>query len=161
MRKVIIGVMGPGTSATQLDTEIAFKLGAAIAAEGYVLLTGGRNCGVMDAASKGAKSKGGLTIGVLPGADINGVSDAVDIPIVTGMQNARNNINVLSSQVIIACGMGAGTLSEVMLAVKSNIPVFWLNAKEIPQTFLQEEFNSLITCPSSVEECLTRVKELL
>ena len=54
----------------------------------------------------------------------------VDIPICTGMGSARNNINVLSSDVVIACGTGAGTTSEVMLALKSDKPVLLLNPSE-------------------------------
>jgi hypothetical protein len=50
-----------------------------------LLLTGGRNLGVMDAASRGAKSVGGLTVGILPGNDTQGISEAVDIAIVTGI----------------------------------------------------------------------------
>ena len=39
----------------------------------------------------------------------------------------RNAINVLSSQVIVACGSGgAGTASEVALALKSGKPVILL-----------------------------------
>ena len=63
MRKVIIGVMGPGDRATAVDLENAYQLGKLIAKEGWALLTGGRKAGVMDAASKGAKAAGGLTIG--------------------------------------------------------------------------------------------------
>lgn len=45
-------------------------------------------------------------------------TQAVDIPIVTGMGSARNNINALSSNVLVAVGMGPGTASEVALALK-------------------------------------------
>ena len=74
----------------------------------------------MDEVSKGAKDAGGLVVGVIPTSDRSGCSDAVDIAIVTGMGNARNNINVLSSDVVVACGMGPGTASEVALALKSQ-----------------------------------------
>jgi uncharacterized protein (TIGR00725 family) len=63
---VIVGVMGPGEGATARDREDAYQLGRAIAQEGWSLVTGGRNEGVMDSASRGAKEVGGLTIGVLP-----------------------------------------------------------------------------------------------
>ena len=67
MRKIIIGVMGRGENATANDLQNAYILGQLIAKQGWVLLTGGRNVGVMDAVSKGAKSADGLTIGILPG----------------------------------------------------------------------------------------------
>ncbi|HAZ49457.1 MAG TPA: TIGR00725 family protein [Cyanobacteria bacterium UBA11369] len=135
MKKLIIGVMGPGENATPSDLETARELGKLIAQQGWVLLTGGRNSGVMDAASIGAKSANGLTIGILPSSDTSNVSDAVDIAIITDMGNARNNINVLSSDVVIACGMGAGTASEIALAIKANKPVILLNCEEKSREF--------------------------
>ncbi|HEY9652876.1 MAG TPA: cytochrome, partial [Coleofasciculaceae cyanobacterium] len=108
MRKIIIGVMGPGEQASSTELNNAYALGKHIATQGWVLLTGGRNTGVMDAASKGAKAAGGLTVGILPTNNTTHLSDAVDIAITTDMGNARNNINVLSSDVVIACGMGTG-----------------------------------------------------
>ena len=59
------------------------------------MLTGGRAAGVMEAACRGAQAAGGLTVGVLPSADGADMSDAVDIPIVTGLGDARNAVNVL------------------------------------------------------------------
>jgi hypothetical protein len=91
-RGAVIGVMGAGDNARHEDAEAAFALGAQIATQGWVLLSGGRDSGVMDAVNRGAKQAGGLTIGVVPGADRSSISDAVDIAIVTGMGSARNNI---------------------------------------------------------------------
>ncbi|MGG6294423.1 cytochrome [Leptolyngbya sp. AN02str] len=91
----------------------------------------------MQAANHGAKVAGGLTVGILPSAYLVGLSEYVDIPIVTGLGNARNNVNVLSSRVVIACGMGAGTASEVALAIKSNIPVVLLRCSQVGQAFFQ------------------------
>ena len=62
----------------------------------------------MDAASRGAKAAQGLTVGILPTQNLTHMSDAVDIPIATGLGQGRNLINVLSSHVIIACGNGTG-----------------------------------------------------
>lgn len=92
--------MGPGSGASNADLENAYQLGQLIAKESWVLLTGGRKVGVMDAASRGAKAAGGLTVGILPDNNVNAVSEAVDIPIFTDMGNARNNINVLSLSLI-------------------------------------------------------------
>lgn len=137
MRKTIIGVMGPGNQATDTDLQNAYQLGQLIAQKGWVLLTGGRNVGVMDAANKGAKSANGLTIGILPGNNTDGVSEAVDIAIPTDLGNARNNINVLSSDLVIACGMGAGTASEIALTLKANKQVILLNSDRLSQSFFQ------------------------
>lgn len=130
--------MGPGDDATAKDIECAFEIGKGIAEQGWVLLTGGRNVGVMDAASKGAKEAGGLTIGILPGANRSSMSDFVDIPIVTDMGSARNNINVLSCDFVIACGSGLGTASEIMLALKANKLVLFINQEQSLLNFLDK-----------------------
>ncbi len=135
MRKIIIGVMGPGAGAKATELAYAYELGLLIGQQGWVLLTGGRNMGVMDAASLGAKAANGLTIGILPTDDTTAISSSVDIAIITDMGNARNNINVLSSDVVIACGMGAGTASEIALALKQNRKVILLNDNEESKCF--------------------------
>jgi uncharacterized protein (TIGR00725 family) len=127
-KKIIIGVMGGGT-ATRKDEAHAYDLGKRIAEQGWVLLNGGRNAGIMDASAKGARDAGGLTIGILPNDQPIGISDAIDIPIYTGMGNARNVVNVLTSHVIVACPGGTGTISEIALALKSGKPVVLLNMK--------------------------------
>ncbi len=137
MRKTIVGVMGPGDNATATEQDNAYQLGKLIAQQGWGLLTGGRKAGVMNAASQGAKAAGGLTIGILPDNNTDRVSEAVDIAIVTGMGNARNNINVLSSDAIVACGMGVGTASEIALALKNGKKVILLtDEREAQQFFL-------------------------
>lgn len=138
MRKTIVGVMGPARATTQ-EKKWAFELGRLIAEEGWVLLTGGRNMGVMDAASQGAKSADGLTIGILRTGEPEKISKYVDLPIVTGMGNARNAINVLSSDVVIACGTtSSGTLSEIALALKEGRPVVVLNRDSLTRRFLKK-----------------------
>jgi uncharacterized protein (TIGR00725 family) len=47
----------------------------------------------------------------------------IRVPILTGMGSARNTINVLSSRVVVACHGGAGTISEIALALKHGKPV--------------------------------------
>lgn len=126
MKKIVVGVMGGGRVADEV-ADAAYRLGALIAREGWVLLGGGRAAGVMDASARGARAGKGLIVGILPGVDTEGVSDAVDIPIVTGMGDGRNCINVLSSDVVIACAGGAGTLSEIALALKSGKDVILLD----------------------------------
>ncbi|UBF27921.1 TIGR00725 family protein [Kovacikia minuta CCNUW1] len=161
MRKPIIGVMGPGDRATSEELRVAYQLGQAIARAGWVLLTGGRNQGVMDAASRGAKSAGGLTVGILPGHDRQGISAAIDIPILTDMGSARNNINVLSSDVVIACGMGAGTASEVALALKANKSVILLHSSGESQAFFQTLAGKQVLVAAEVEAAIALVNQLL
>jgi uncharacterized protein (TIGR00725 family) len=108
--------------------QAARVLGRLLAEAGWVVLTGGRPAGVMQAASAGARSvPGSLTVGILPTGPDGPVSAQVDLAVFTGMGEARNVINVLSSDVVVACGVeGAGTGSEVALAVKLDRPVILL-----------------------------------
>jgi len=137
MTKIIIGVMGPGDGATKEICNQARELGQLIAQTGWVLLTGGRNAGVMDAAIRGAKEAGGLTIGILPTSTLDGASEPLDIPVLTGLGDARNTINVLSSAIVIACGMGPGTASEIALALKVGKRVILLDSGPTGQAFFQ------------------------
>ncbi len=120
--RTIIGVMGGGANNPEVEAA-AEEMGRFIAEAGYVLLTGGRDCGVMAAASRGASEAGGLVVGVLPSEGLVGVAPHVDIAIATGMGDARNVVNVLSSRVVIAMKGGAGTISEVAHALKLGRPV--------------------------------------
>lgn len=161
MRKIIIGVMGPGEKATTNDLQNAYKLGELIAQQDWILLTGGKNVGVMDAASKGAKSADGLTLGILPSNQQNGISEAVDIVIFTDMGNARNNINVLSSNVVIACGMGAGTASEIALALKGNKPVILLTDDGESKSFFKKLSPANVYIVDNVRDAIATAKSLI
>ncbi len=161
MRKIIVGVMGPGANATASDLQNAYDLGQIIAQQGWVLLTGGRNLGVMNAASLGAKAANGLTIGILPTNNTNHISEAVDIAIVTGIGDARNNINVLSSDVVIACGMGAGTASEIALALKGNKKVILLNDNEESKGFFKSLSTENVYVVNSPSKAIETAKEII
>ncbi|MBN1599066.1 MAG: LOG family protein [Bacteroidales bacterium] len=140
----IIGIMGPGEDATKTDVAVARIAGEVVSESGYILLTGGRDCGVMEAAMKSAKASGGKTVGILPDANKERMSQYVDIPIVTGIGNARNIINILTSDVIIAIGKGPGTFSEIALAVKNKKPIIVLNSSKEFLKFLGQFSNSNI-----------------
>jgi uncharacterized protein (TIGR00725 family) len=63
-----IAVIGPGRDADAVELAQAEEAGAAIAAGGATLVCGGLG-GVMEAACRGARSRGGFTLGLLPGSD--------------------------------------------------------------------------------------------
>jgi uncharacterized protein (TIGR00725 family) len=156
---VVVGVMGPGENATPEDNELAFELGRAIAKEGWIVLTGGRSFGVMDAAMKGARDLNGLTIGVLPDATDQNASENAQIRIVTGMGSARNLVNVLSSKIIVVVGMAAGTASEVSLAIKSNKKIILLNQDEITIRFFKNIGTYRILVTKTVAETIKMIKD--
>lgn len=161
MRKNIIGVMGPGENATEEDKKNAFELGKLIAEKGWILLSGGRNVGVMDEVSKGAKSANGLTIGIIPSKNKEDASEAVDVAIVTGMGSARNFINILSSDVVIACGMEAGTASEVAMALKEKKKVVLLTKNNEANTFFKNLNPELVFIVNHPQEAIEKTETLL
>jgi uncharacterized protein (TIGR00725 family) len=127
VRRPVIGIMGAAApSATSVAA--ARELGRLLAERGWIVLTGGRSEGVMAAACAGAKQiPGSLTLGILP-SPVGGESADLDIAVFTGMGEARNVINVLTSDVVVACGVeAAGTISEIALALKAGKPVILLN----------------------------------
>jgi uncharacterized protein (TIGR00725 family) len=125
-RPVIIGVMGGGNASTE-RLQAAYDLGGRIADQGWTLLNGGRNAGIMAASAKGASERGGLTIGILPDAQPDACAPHIQIPICTGMGSARNIINVLSSDIVVACPGGSGTVSEIALALKHGKTVITMD----------------------------------
>ena len=130
-RSPIIGVMGGSQVPEEVET-LARELGRAMALEGWVVLSGGRNAGVMAAVSAGAAEAGGTVVGILPDRDLAAASPHLTIPIRTGLGDARNVINILSSDVVVALPGCAGTLSEIALAVKNGKPLFLLGWTEPP-----------------------------
>lgn len=161
MRRPIIGIMGPGENATQQDVQLAYQLGQQIAQQDWIVLTGGRSVGVMEAASRGAQQAGGLTIGILPGMDSSAASTAVEIVIPTGIGHGRNLINVLASQVVVACGMGSGTASEVSLALKVGKPVILLNCSPQTQAFFQSLAPLQVNNAANPEMVMGQIRSLL
>jgi uncharacterized protein (TIGR00725 family) len=115
-----VAVVGPGEGAAPEDVALAREVGALLAERGAIVLTGGLG-GVMAAAVDGAGSRGGLTVGLLPGSDRSGCAAAVTIP--TGLGELRNGLLVRAADALIAVGGSWGTLSEIALAMRTGVPV--------------------------------------
>ena len=81
---------------------------------------------MMEAACRGARAEGGMTVGILPGNSRNDANQYVTIPIVTGIGYARNSIVAKSGRAVIAIGGKYGTLSEIAYALQDKIPVIGL-----------------------------------
>jgi uncharacterized protein (TIGR00725 family) len=122
-----------------------------------VVVTGGRDKGVMAAALEGARSGGGLAVGILPDAGADVATDA-DLAIVTGMGEARNNVIVLTASVVVACGVDApGTASEVSLALRNDRHVVLLNASPEAVRFFESiagERRELLHVATSAKEAM-------
>ena len=144
---MIIGVIG-NSSCSPEEAKLAETVGESLAQRGATIICGGLG-GVMEAVCRGTKSKGGLTVGILPGQDASMANPWVDIPIVTGIGEARNVAVVKSAQAVIAIGGSYGTLSEIAYALKSGIPVIGLNTWSLSRNGREDD--SIIRVQSAAE----------
>ena len=122
--KFFISVIGASNCSAK-ESKLAEEVGRELARRGAIVICGGLN-GVMEAVCRGAKSEGGLTIGILPSNNRRDANPYVDIPIITGIGYARNSIVAKSGQAVIAVGGKYGTLSEIAYALQDKIPVIGL-----------------------------------
>jgi len=161
-RRTVIGVMGGAQVSPEVE-RMAEELGRQIALAGYCLLSGGRPKGVMLACSRGASNASGLVIGVLPDADPDCANEFVDISIATHLADGRNLINILSSDVVIACPGGGGTLSEVGYAIRNRRPLVLLgmDAGPIGEEAIREGLAARAHDPTEAMEHVRRFLERL
>jgi hypothetical protein len=133
---VLVGVLGGGEESARILT-LAAELGAQVALRGWWLVSGGLG-GVMNAACRGAREAGGHTIGILPGTDRRAANPWVEIPIVTGMADARNVLIVRTAHVCVAVGGAFGTLSEIAFCLKFGTPILALESRWAAPSLLPE-----------------------
>jgi len=137
-RLPIVGVMG---SATDGHAEKAEPLGRRLAELGVHLLTGGGG-GAMESVSRGfsqVRGRAGLVLGILPCRSDDAARAPegypnrwTEIAIRTHLPargdegaslHSRNHLNVLTADAVVALPGGAGTSSEVRLALTYRRPV--------------------------------------
>jgi hypothetical protein len=128
-KRIRIGVIG-GSKPGQEARETAFEVGRLIAENGAILVCGGLS-GVMEAASRGAKKAGGLTVGILPGSNPSDANLYIDIPIATGMGYSRNSLVAMNSDILIAINGEYGTLSEIAYGIIYGKKVIGLGTWDI------------------------------
>jgi uncharacterized protein (TIGR00725 family) len=117
----LIAVIG-GRKADKALKKEAEAVGRLIAGKGGILVCGGMH-GIMEAASKGAKQAGGLTIGILPQDHKRDANPYIDIPIATGLGIGRNVVIARTADAMIAIGGEYGTLSEIAFGLQMGKPV--------------------------------------
>jgi len=124
-----IAVCGP-RHCTDQDADNAREIGRLLADAGAVVLNGG-GIGVMAAVSAGARSAGGIVVGVRPGATREDANPDLDIVLATNMGEARNAILVWSADAVIVVGGSWGTLSELALARRRGVPAISIGGWQI------------------------------
>lgn len=126
---VQIAVCGPRVC-TEQDEEHAYEVGRLLAQAGATVLNGG-GTGVMAAVSAGARSAGGLVVGVRPGATKDDANPDLSVVLATNMGEARNAILIWSADAVIVVGGSWGTLSELALAKRRGVPVISLGGWQV------------------------------
>jgi uncharacterized protein (TIGR00725 family) len=121
-----VAVVGPGSASAE-ELALAEAVGAGLGDAGAVVVTGGLG-GVMEAASRGARSRRALTLGILPGEDRTDANGWVEVAVATGLGELRNGLVVRAADAVVAIGGGHGTLSEVAFALKLGRPVVGLGS---------------------------------
>ena len=116
-----VAVLGPG-DATDEQRAIAYEVGRLLAERGVVVVTGGLG-GVMAAACAGCADAGGLSVGLLPGPRRTEDDAPATITIPTGLGELRNGLVVRAADAVIAVGGSWGTLSEIALAQRLDVPL--------------------------------------
>jgi uncharacterized protein (TIGR00725 family) len=124
-----IGVIG-GNSVSKKLYDTAYKAGQEIAKRGGIVVCGGLS-GVMEAACKGAREQGGLTIGILPGRDKSTANEFTGVRIACGMGEARNIVIANTADGFVAIDGEYGTLSEIAFALKLGKPVVGMKTYDI------------------------------
>jgi uncharacterized protein (TIGR00725 family) len=134
-RARIIGVIG-GAQADPQVLAAAHEVGALLARAGCVLVCGGLG-GVMEAAARGAKSQGGLTVGIIPGGTGSEANPWIDVPVATNVGYARNAIIAHTCDALIAVGGRYGTLSEIAFGLNLGKRVVSLGSWDFDQAILR------------------------
>ena len=129
MNRTTIAVIG-GRKVEQSLLKEAEAVGRLLAGRNAVLVSGGLG-GVMEAASRGMKSEGGLTVGLLPQDHKRDANDFIDVAIATGLGIGRNVIIARTADAVIAVGGEYGTLSEIAFALQLGKPVVGIRTWDI------------------------------
>jgi uncharacterized protein (TIGR00725 family) len=148
MTHLLIAVIGAADCSAK-EAEMAATVGRVLAEGGATLVCGGRG-GVMEAACRGARDAGGLTVGILPGEDPDEANPYVDVAIATGLGEARNAIVARTARAVIAIGGRYGTLSEMAFALKAGLPVLGLRTWRLAAPDL-EGLTSVLYVDDAVE----------
>src|SRR5229473_686544 len=113
-----IAVVGAGACEPEV-ARVAEEVGRLLGRAGAVLVCGGLG-GVMEAACRGAREAGAITVGILPGERRSAANPWVTVALPTGLGELRNGLVVRAADALIAIGGAYGTLSEIALALKSG-----------------------------------------
>ncbi len=127
--KKIASVIGPSEISSSEYKRVE-KIGEILAVNNYIVATGGL-LGVMEATLKGAKTRSGLTIGVVPHIEKK-ANPYVDICINTGLGTVRNYLLVTIADIVVCTGLSKGTWTELTMALNIGKKTIFLGKEKIP-----------------------------
>ncbi len=151
-----VAVVGPG-SASAAEESVAEQVGEELGAAGAIVVCGGLS-GVMAAACRGARFRGGTTVGLLPGSARSDANEWVQIAVPTGLGEARNALVVRSAEAVIAVGGGWGTLSEIALALRAGLAVAGIDTWDPGRNDLPERVTPVADPRSAVAFALRHAR---
>ena len=149
-----IAVVGPGEGADAAAVADAREVGRLAALRGWIVLTGGRDAGVMAAAVAGASDAGGLTVGLLPGATRDGAAPGLTVALPTGLGEARNAVLVSAAEAVVACGLSPGTASELALALRARRPTVLVRPSPAAAAFFRSLAAGSLSIAADAAEAL-------
>lgn len=162
-----IGVIGSNESqCSETLYDFAYQLGLYLGKQGHTILNGGMQ-GTMEAVSKGvkdSKNEKSTVVGILPFDNTEKANPYLDIAIPTGVGFARNAILVLSSDILIALGGGAGTLNEISYAWQFGKKVLCYTgtsgwSKELANQNLDNRKENLLVGFETLEDLIKLLKD--
>jgi uncharacterized protein (TIGR00725 family) len=147
-----VAVVGPADGARPSDLAHAEEVGRLLAEARAVLLTGGHH-GVMQAAARGARDGGGVSIGLMSGSERETGSPEHTYLLPTGLGELRNGLLVRAADAVVAVGCSWGTLSEIALARRTRVPLVLIDPWELP-----EDVGTVVADPT---DAVATIHELL
>ena len=167
----LIGYAGPeeypaSANIPKYCYECAESIGYLVGQNKWYLITGGES-GVMETASRGCKSVGGTTIGVLTGQTRADSNLYIDIEVITNAYVTGSTPTLISmGDIVIVCGGGAGTLQEIAIAYRLNKPIILMQntggwADQLTDQYLDERKKYSILKAKSPKTCITICKNIL
>lgn len=159
-----ISILG-GSDSTQETLQLAEEVGREAARRKIVVICGGMG-GTMEAACRGAKEEGGITVGILPSEFKEAGNPYLDIAIPTGMGYARNFLVAKAGDAVIAIGGSAGTLSEMAIAWFSDKPIIALAttggwAAKLAGKKIDERRSDAVIAVNTAKEAIEKAMQVL
>ena len=160
-KKTIVGVMG-ASHINEQETQTTQELARLVAQEGWIVLTGGGQSGVMGVAMKAAVEAGGETIGMNPGTKRDGCSEYATIPVFTSSGGGRNYMNIISSDVVVVPShVSEGTLTEVAYALSEHTPLILISGNREDTEYIKRRGGDLVFTVDTPEQAIEIIKQLV